>query len=131
MMNLMPPNTMTISTATTAKKPKLIPDVYASIAVNGVSYRSKGFSNINEDGPNSAIKNRNSQNNLTYSHTMQRILDKNPPHRVEWDCHCKCPRNPTLPFCMKAHKWFEIAKKYKCNTNFEYSDLKTRYYVKL
>ena len=100
-----------------------------------MSSREKGYSKIDISQPKI---NRNSQKNLScaaisgntdHSHIYR--LDTSPIMVAnEWENKCHCAKIYGLPFCLKARKWFEDAKKYKNNNNFDLSTMESRYLVR-
>jgi hypothetical protein len=115
------------------KNPRLINDVYTSASKANIVDRPKGYSKTDDTNVHSIQNNRNFQNSMTYSRTIEAQLLQTqqslPIKNEEWEFKCKCPRIADYPFCSKALKWFQNAKKYKNNENFEHNSMKARYFV--
>jgi hypothetical protein len=110
---------------------KLINEVYKS-ATKANMERPKGYSKA-DVGSVINQNNRNFQNNMSYSKTIEttrlNTLPFSPIKINYWENKCKCTKFPSSPFCLRAQQWFENAKKYKHNENFDQSTMKVRYFV--
>jgi hypothetical protein len=110
---------------------KLINEVYKSATKAGME-RPKGYSKV-DIGSATYQNNRNFQNNMSYSKTIETQYLKTEPFSplkiTGWENKCKCPKRPNSPFCFRAQQWFETAKKYKHNENFDQITMKVRYFV--